>query len=141
MARGECRADRRLQIRQQLELGRGAGRAGNRLLLHRRDAVAGDMQRQDDAADWRARRQSVIAHQQIICKGVRVSAARLNRALRYRLTSYPFYYAALGELELRCKRSETADRNFRAAVSLARDPAERRFFERRIGASIRLPLV
>jgi RNA polymerase sigma factor (sigma-70 family) len=51
-----------------------------------------------------------------------------------RLAAYPFYSAALGELELRCGRRETARQHFRAALALARSPMERRFFERRIGA-------
>jgi RNA polymerase sigma-70 factor (ECF subfamily) len=52
-----------------------------------------------------------------------------------RLKSYPFYWAALGEFELRSKRSETARRHFRSAIILARSDAERRFFAQRLGAS------
>jgi RNA polymerase sigma factor (sigma-70 family) len=51
-----------------------------------------------------------------------------------RLAAYPFYSAALGELELRRGRRETARERFRAALALARNPAERRYFERRVGA-------
>jgi RNA polymerase sigma factor (sigma-70 family) len=48
-----------------------------------------------------------------------------------RLASYPFYAAALGELELRRGRRDVARGHFRAAVSLARNATEQRFFERR----------
>ena len=51
-----------------------------------------------------------------------------------RLVSYPFYAAALGELELRSGRREIAGAHFHAAVALARSPMERRFFEQRLGA-------
>jgi RNA polymerase sigma-70 factor (ECF subfamily) len=52
-----------------------------------------------------------------------------------RLTSYPFYWAALGECELRCKRCEPAQEHFRSALTLARNEAERRFFTQRLQAS------
>ena len=53
---------------------------------------------------------------------------------RGRLASYPFYFAALGELELRCERHEVARGHFQAALALARNPMERRFLEQRAGA-------
>jgi RNA polymerase sigma factor (sigma-70 family) len=53
---------------------------------------------------------------------------------RDRLAAYPFYSAALGELELRTGRHETAREHFRAALALARNPMERRFLDRRLGA-------
>jgi predicted RNA polymerase sigma factor len=53
---------------------------------------------------------------------------------RDRLARYPFYAAALGELELRCGRYDTAREHFRAALALARSPMERQFLDRRIGA-------
>lgn len=53
---------------------------------------------------------------------------------RDRLARYPFYAAALGELELRCGRQDTAREHFRAALALARNPMERQFLDRRIGA-------
>jgi RNA polymerase sigma factor (sigma-70 family) len=53
---------------------------------------------------------------------------------RDRLAAYPFYSAALGELELRLERHETARGHFRAAVALARNPMERRFLEQRASA-------
>ncbi|HEV2199706.1 MAG TPA: sigma-70 family RNA polymerase sigma factor [Bryobacteraceae bacterium] len=51
---------------------------------------------------------------------------------RDRLAAYPFYPAALGELEFRRGRLETAREHFRAALALARNPAERRFLEQRV---------
>jgi RNA polymerase sigma factor (sigma-70 family) len=51
-----------------------------------------------------------------------------------RLAGYPFYAATLGELELRSRRHEIAAAHFQAAVALARNPMERRFFEQRLGA-------
>jgi predicted RNA polymerase sigma factor len=48
---------------------------------------------------------------------------------RDRLSAYPFYAAALGELELRRGRHETAREYFRAALALARNPMERRFLD------------
>ena len=49
-----------------------------------------------------------------------------------RLTTYPFYSAARGELELRCGRNRAARQHFQAALALARNPMERRFFDQRI---------
>jgi RNA polymerase sigma factor (sigma-70 family) len=51
-----------------------------------------------------------------------------------RLTAYPFYPAAQGELELRRGRSDAAREHFRAALTLARNPSERRYFEQRVTA-------
>jgi RNA polymerase sigma factor (sigma-70 family) len=51
-----------------------------------------------------------------------------------RLAAYPFYFATLGELELRRGRVESARAHFRAALELARNPMERRFLEQRIAA-------
>jgi RNA polymerase sigma factor (sigma-70 family) len=51
-----------------------------------------------------------------------------------KLASYPFYSAALGDLELRCGRGNSAREHFRNALSLARSPMERRFLERRVAA-------
>lgn len=48
------------------------------------------------------------------------------------LQRYPFYAAALGEMELRCGHRAAAAQHFRAAADVARTPAERRFLERRI---------
>jgi RNA polymerase sigma-70 factor (ECF subfamily) len=49
-----------------------------------------------------------------------------------RLERYPFYAAALGEMELRCGRSTAAREHFRFALGLARNPAERRYLEQKI---------
>jgi len=51
-----------------------------------------------------------------------------------RLSAYPFYSAALGELELRCGRPEAAYDHFKAALALARNPAEHSFLEQRASA-------
>jgi RNA polymerase sigma factor (sigma-70 family) len=51
-----------------------------------------------------------------------------------RLERYPFYYAAVGEFELRLGRSEAASRNFHGALKLARNEAERKFLAQRIAA-------
>jgi RNA polymerase sigma factor (sigma-70 family) len=51
-----------------------------------------------------------------------------------RLANYPFYSAALGELEFRSGRHATAREHFQAAWSLARNPMERQFFQQRIEA-------
>ena len=53
---------------------------------------------------------------------------------RDRLAAYPFYSAALGELEFRRGRRETAREHFRAALALARNPMERRFLDQRVSA-------
>jgi len=53
---------------------------------------------------------------------------------RERLAAYPFYSAALGELELRSGQHEIAREHFRAAAALARNPMERRFFDQRVSA-------
>lgn len=49
-----------------------------------------------------------------------------------RLADYPFYFAALGELELRLGKYSIAREHFRAACGLARNAAERRFLELRL---------
>ncbi len=51
---------------------------------------------------------------------------------RERLADYPFYFAALGELELKAGRLQRAKQHFRAAVAVARNPMERQFFEQRV---------
>jgi RNA polymerase sigma factor (sigma-70 family) len=62
-------------------------------------------------------------------RGLQAIAAIEDRA---RLAVYPFYHAALGELELRRGRREVARDHFRAALSVARSAAERRLFEKRV---------
>ncbi len=49
-----------------------------------------------------------------------------------RLARYPFYPAALGELQLRVGQPEAAADHFRAARRLARNDAERRFLDGRL---------
>jgi len=56
---------------------------------------------------------------------------------RERLASYPFFPAALAELELRAGRPASARRHFRDARRLARNPAERRFLQQRERACVR----
>jgi RNA polymerase sigma factor (sigma-70 family) len=53
--------------------------------------------------------------------------------------SYPFYSAALGELELRRGRNQSAREHFRVALGLARNPMERQFLEQRVAACSRTP--
>lgn len=48
-----------------------------------------------------------------------------------RLSEYPFYFAALGELEHRLGHTDVAREHFLAAREHARNPMERKFFERR----------
>jgi RNA polymerase sigma-70 factor (ECF subfamily) len=51
-----------------------------------------------------------------------------------RLATYPFYPAALGELEFRAGRCDVARRHFERALAIARNEAERRHLARRIEA-------
>jgi len=51
-----------------------------------------------------------------------------------RLANYPFYHAALGELEIDSGHLEDAREHLVVALKLARNPMERSFFEHRIGA-------
>ena len=53
---------------------------------------------------------------------------------RERLAGYPFYFAALGEFELRRGQRDRAREHFRAARELARNPMERRFLDQRMSA-------
>jgi RNA polymerase sigma-70 factor (ECF subfamily) len=53
---------------------------------------------------------------------------------RERLVAYPFYWAAMGELELRRGEREVAREHFGAARKLARNAMERRFLEGRVRA-------
>lgn len=53
-------------------------------------------------------------------------------AQRDRLERYPFFPAALGELELRRGNRQIAREHFTAALALARNPTERRFLEKRV---------
>jgi RNA polymerase sigma-70 factor (ECF subfamily) len=53
---------------------------------------------------------------------------------RDRLLSYPFYWAALGELEFRRQRYDSAQTHFNSALVLARNEMERRFLTQRLQA-------
>jgi RNA polymerase sigma-70 factor (ECF subfamily) len=53
---------------------------------------------------------------------------------RDRLSTYPFYLATLGELELRRGQPARARTHFEAALERTRSPMERRFIEQRIRA-------
>ncbi|HZT69452.1 MAG TPA: sigma-70 family RNA polymerase sigma factor [Terriglobia bacterium] len=55
-------------------------------------------------------------------------------AAQDRLSAYPFYEAALGELQYRCGKYTIAREHFTAARALARNQMERRFFEHRMNA-------
>lgn len=50
------------------------------------------------------------------------------------LARYPFYYAALGELEFRRGRRGIAREHFEKAAALGRNPMERQFLKRRVDA-------
>jgi RNA polymerase sigma factor (sigma-70 family) len=81
----------------------------------------------------------VVALNRAIAVGQRDGAARGIEELRAigdreRLSRYPFYPAAMGELELRRGNRDAARRHFSAARALARNPAEHRFLEKRIRA-------
>jgi len=52
---------------------------------------------------------------------------------RERLAAYPFYAAALGDLETRRGRPDRAREHFEKALALARTPKERRYFAQRLG--------
>jgi len=51
-----------------------------------------------------------------------------------RLERYPFYWAAMGEFELRLGRYDAATQHFDAALKLARNGSERRFLPQRVAA-------
>ena len=53
---------------------------------------------------------------------------------RDRLAAYPFYYAALGELELQREHYAEARSHFQKAEAIARNPTERNFLQGRLRA-------
>jgi predicted RNA polymerase sigma factor len=67
-------------------------------------------------------------------RGIRLYGAGNELAYAHCLAAYPFNWAALGELELRLGRHETAREHFRAAHAVSRNAMERRFLEQRFGA-------
>ena len=79
----------------------------------------------------------VVALNRAIAVGQRDGPDRGLEALhaiadRDRLSAYPFYPAAIGELELRRGDRDAARLHLQAALDLARNPAERRFLEKRL---------
>jgi predicted RNA polymerase sigma factor len=81
----------------------------------------------------------VVALNRAIAIGQKDGAERGIEALRAiedrgRLERYPFYPAALGELELRRGERDAARSHFEAALALARNPTERLFLEKRARA-------
>jgi RNA polymerase sigma factor (sigma-70 family) len=84
----------------------------------------------------------VVALNRAVAVGQRDGAERGLDALRAipdrdRLRRYPFYPAAMGELELRRGDRDAAHAHFTAALALARNGAERRFLEKRVRAAYR----
>jgi RNA polymerase sigma factor (sigma-70 family) len=78
----------------------------------------------------------VVALNRAIAIGQRDGADRGLEALRAigdadRLARYPFYPAAIGELEFRRGNLSAAGRHFLSAAALARSGSERRFLEKR----------
>jgi RNA polymerase sigma-70 factor (ECF subfamily) len=51
---------------------------------------------------------------------------------RDRLDAYPFYFSAMGELELQLANRHAARKHFLTAIAKARNPMERRFLEQRV---------
>jgi predicted RNA polymerase sigma factor len=81
----------------------------------------------------------IVVLNRAIAVGQRDGAARGIEALhsiadRDRLSRYPFLPAAMGEFELRRGKREPARDHFATALSLARNPTERRFLEKRMRA-------
>lgn len=58
-----------------------------------------------------------------------------------RLAGYPFYHAAIAELELRLGRDADARAHFAAAICVSRSSMERRFLERRLRDAATVPAV
>ena len=83
------------------------------------------------------RRSPVVALQRALAVAERDGPERGLDAIRAiedaeRLGRYPFYFAALGELELRRGERDQSVEHFRAALALARNDLERRFLVRRL---------
>lgn len=79
----------------------------------------------------------VVALNRAVALGQRDGAERGLEAIaaiadRDRLSGYPFYRAALGELELRRGNREAARAHLQAALDLARNDVERRFLDKRL---------
>jgi predicted RNA polymerase sigma factor len=81
----------------------------------------------------------VVALNRAIALGQLEGPARGLEAIRAidhaeRLTRYPFYFAAMGEMELSLGNRDLAREHFEGAARLARNDMERRFFEGRVRA-------
>jgi len=79
----------------------------------------------------------IVALNRAIAVGQLEGAERGLEALRTiadrdRLDRYPFYPAAIGELELRRGDNAAAREHFSAALAVARNPTERKFLEKRL---------
>jgi RNA polymerase sigma factor (sigma-70 family) len=101
-----------------------------------------------DATDWRA----IVSLFDTLMRIAPTPVVALNRAIAVgqaegparglaelhaitdseRLASYPFYFAAQGELELRLGKGAAASEHFRSAIALARNATERRHLEKRL---------
>jgi len=101
-----------------------------------------------DETDWR----KIASPYDLLMAAQPTPVVALNRAIAYgqadgpdrglaelgkiadreRLASYPFYHAAMGELELRRGDVAAARRHFETATSVARNPVERRFLSGRV---------
>jgi len=68
------------------------------------------------------------------CEGAERGLAELRAIDAERLKEYPFYFAALGEFEMRRGERESARRWFERAAGVARNDGERKFFEGRSSA-------
>jgi len=130
-------------------LARGScGAAATRYHIEAAIAAAHAAARSLDDTDWHAIVQlydrlmdlapsPVVALNRAIALGQRDGPERGLEALRAiadadRLRQYPFYPAAIAELEIRRGRIDAATDHFAAAVAVARSPSERRFLERRL---------
>ena len=127
--------------------------AGTELTAYHVEAAIAGMHaiaQSPDATDWEAvvtlydtlmtiEPSPVVALNRGIAVGHRDGARRgldeIRAIVGYdRLMSYPFYFGALGEFEFRDGQLAAASEHFRSAISVARSPMERLFFERRLQA-------
>jgi RNA polymerase sigma-70 factor (ECF subfamily) len=92
-------------------------------LLHRRDSPVVALNRAIAVSQWKGPQRGLEEIRKIDD--------------RQRLQGYVFYWAALGEMELRSGRSQIAGGHFRTAMDLARNDLERRFLKKRTAACCR----
>jgi len=146
-----CQWDRAL-ISEGLKFLELSASGGNFTEFHIEAAIAAIHARAPDAAetDWK----TIVSLYDALMEARPSPIVALNRAIaiaqnegpdrglvainsiadKDRLATYPFYPAAIGELELRRGRPDAARRHFRTARSLARNAMERQFFNRRVRA-------